>query len=68
MITKDMMMEWVGNQGYADKQLEWMANTLVEIANGKRQAFDFERENLTNMQFSFIQTSRRTNQVFFFLI
>ena len=36
----------------------------------KRQALDlgFERENLTNMLFSFIQTICRINQVFFFLI
>jgi len=35
MITNDQLMDWVGNQGYAEKQMDWMAKTLVEIANGE---------------------------------
>jgi hypothetical protein len=35
MITKEELMDWVGNQGYADKQMDWMSQTLLEIANGE---------------------------------
>ena len=37
-VTEEMIDDWVGNQGYADKRDEWMLKTLMEIANGEYTA------------------------------
>lgn len=37
-ITRDMVECWVGNQGYAEIQYNWMKNTIDELEAGEYTA------------------------------
>jgi hypothetical protein len=43
-ITMKQLMEWVGNQGYSDKQADFMAEILLEVANGKYSASELKTD------------------------
>ena len=43
-ITTEQLMAWVGNQGYADKQLDFMAQILLEIANGEYSSSELKTD------------------------
>lgn len=37
-ITREMVQIWVGNDGYAETQRDWMVRTLCELENGDYSA------------------------------
>ena len=48
-VTEEQVMFWVGNEGYGDKQIEDMLDTIMLIANGKYSP-DELREDIINFQ------------------
>ena len=48
-VTEEQVMFWVGNEGYSDKQIEDMLDTIMLIANGKYSP-DQLREDIIDYQ------------------
>jgi len=48
-VTEEQVMFWVGNEGYSDKQIEDMLDTIMLIANGEYSP-DQLREDIIDYQ------------------